>query len=85
LDTEHLTDKAKAALLTLYRLGGGHSGAMVPHESLAAALGWPLAETVAQLGIIPLTYAVDGYRASRLTAEGRALAVLLLTEKPLNR
>ena len=82
MDTEHLTNKARAALLSLYKLGGGQVGPMVPHESLAADLGWSLPETVAHIGAIPLAYAVEGYRASRLTTAGRALAVQILGIKP---
>jgi hypothetical protein len=83
LDTEHLTDRAKAALLALYRLGDDHAGALVPHELLAADLGWPVEEAVDQVGMIPLRYAVDGYRASRLTAAGRSLARTILGKQPL--
>jgi len=83
LDPEHLTDKAKAALLALYRLGNARADALVPHELLAADLGWAVEEAVDQVGMIPLQYAVDGYRASRLTSAGRSLARRILGQQPI--
>ena len=80
-----LTEKATRALLALYQIAGGRAGVMVPHESIAAHLGWSTAETAFHIATIPLAYAVDGYRRSSLTTAGAGLASELSGQPPPNR
>ena len=69
-----MSGKTRRALLALYRIAGGRAGVMVPHESIAADLGWSTADTVYHLATIPLAYAVDAFRGSSLTPAGAELA-----------
>jgi hypothetical protein len=78
---EQITPNARLALLAVYKLAGGRSGVTVAHDAVAEELGWSGATAVALVASIPLEYAVDAYRGSRLTDAGVKLAEELARRK----